>query len=89
MKNALFLFTIAGGVIAMSPTFAQQIGAIYPQIVGDVFRNIQAGFTSEPIYEHPTPRVWRPAVRQSASRQHTRSSTKAIHGEPAPAREKD
>jgi hypothetical protein len=83
MKNTLFLFTITGGLITMSPTFAQQIGALYPQIVGDVFHNIQAGPPSEPIYEHPAPRVRRPVVRQSVSRQHTQTNPSAS------SREKD
>jgi hypothetical protein len=48
MRTTLFLSTVAAGVIAISASFANEIGAIYSQIVGDTLRGAQAAPPSVP-----------------------------------------
>jgi hypothetical protein len=65
MKAVLFLSTAAAAAIAISPSFAQKIGAGYPQAFGTALMNAQVPPPPEPAYQHGPRRVPRNAQRHT------------------------
>ena len=67
MKTTLFLSMVAAGVITISAAFANEIGAIYSQVVGDTLRDVQAA-------QLPPPPASRFQTSASRHRAHRRNS---------------